>query len=288
MSKWISAHKDYEAALLADLGSLADPDSSPNDGLWSLIDLGDLLAATGYETVGVREFSRAFVHDSAEARRSWLDAIADAYGINKSAVTGQARHLGQMSEETSNVDTVSADWFVASTTPLVKPSLTTNLGAALTTEQVQTLLSSLEADSGWIAWAAAAVLVNVKNAPWDSRELLEKDMSSWPRHRAGLLYMVAILTAGDKRKELLAQATASDSSDYRYAARMTISAASRLDSDGSIMAALRQDVDLSVRPKDARKEPPLPAHWSCDDCRALNDVDVEDCPTCDDGVRPGI
>lgn len=181
---------------------------------------------------------------------------------------------------------MSEDWFVATTRPLVEPSLLTNLDAALTAEQQRTLLLCLEADSDWIAWAAAVVLANVNRPTWDSQELFEKDMSNWSRWRAALLYMVAVLTAGDARRQLLTRAAASDSADYRYAARMAISVASDLDSDDSIMQALRRDADLSVRPKDARQALPTPAHWTCDDCRAVNNLDVEDCPACNDGVRP--
>lgn len=285
VSSWISDHKDYKAALLADLGSLADPGSGPSDGFWSLSDVGDLLAATGYEKVGMGDFSRAFVHDRAEIRRFWLDAIADAYGINKSAVANQARYLQRMNEKVSDARIASDDWFVASVRPLLKPSLAANLDTVLTTEQVRTLLSCLEADSDWIALAAAKVLTEVEMPLWDSRELLDKDMASWSRFRAALLYVVAIFTAGNECRELLTQA-ASNSADYRYAARMTISAAPDLDPDGSIMKALRQDADLSVRPKDARKEPPAPTHWTCNDCRAANAIDIEDCPQCNSGVRP--
>ncbi|MEU6769124.1 hypothetical protein ABZ916_42225 [Streptomyces sp. NPDC046853] len=98
--------------------------------------------------------------------------------------------------------------------------------------------------------------------------------------------MVAILTAGDERTALLARAAASDSADYRYAARRAVSAASWIDLDESIMKSLCRDADLSVRPKDARKALPAPTYWSCDDCKAVNDVDVEDCSACSVGVRP--
>jgi len=286
MRNLMSVHKDYEVALLADLASLAELTSSPYDGVWSLTDLGDLLAATGYLDVGADQFSRAFLHDTAEVRRSWLDAIAYAYDINKPAVASQARYLQHAAEAQSKAVAFGDDWSVAAARPLNKPPLTTSADAALTAEQLRTLRSCLEADSGWIATAAANVLVNVKEPPWHAWELYETDMSSWPRWRAALVYSVAIVTAGDDRNTMLARAATSDSPDYRYAARMTISMDSELDSDGSIMAALRRDADLAVRPKDARKEPPTPAYWTCEECRAINDVDVEDCPACNNGLRP--
>lgn len=287
ISAWISDHHDYEAALLADLGSLAEPDSSPSGEWWSLSDVGDLLAATGYEKVGTRDFSRAFVHDGAETRRCWLDAIADAYNIDKSAVANQARHLQRMSEELPDGRIASDDWFVVSTRPLVKPSLVANLARALTTEQQRTLLTCLEAASSWIAWASAKVLIEIREPFWDCRELLDKDMTTWPRYRAGLLYLVAILTAGDERRKLLARAAGSDSADHRYAARMTISVAPSLDPDGSMIEALRRDADLSVRPEDTQTATPTPTHWTCNDCRAINNISTEDCVGCNDGARPG-
>jgi hypothetical protein len=283
---WLSADKIHEAALLADLISLADPGSPSNDDrLWSLTDVGDLLTATGYRDIGLDEFHRAFLYDSEQTRRSWLDAIADAYGIDKAAVASQAYHMQQVSQDAK---AISDNWFVASAKPLSERSLSINLDAVLTDEQKRSLLSALKADSGWIACAAAVVVINLSAPPWDSRELFENDMSGWPRWRSGLLHMVAILTARDYRELLLARAAASGSADYRYAARMTIETTPDLDPDGLIMQALRRDVDLSVRPKDARKEPPAPTHWTCDKCRAANDPDVEDCSACDDDRRPEI
>jgi hypothetical protein len=284
ISSWLSTHKEYETALLADLSSFADLNPAPDsDGSWSLTDIGDLLTATGYQEVGISEFDRAFVYDSVETRRSWLAALADAYSIDKSAVASQAGYLQRASPDGN---AVSSDWFVAAAKPFVEPSLSIDLDRVLTRQQQQTLLSCLEADSDWIAWAAAAVVVSLKKPPWNSEELFQKDMSSWPRRRAGLFYMVAILTAVGKRDLLLGRAATSDSADYRYAARMTVAAASGLDSDGSISEALCRDPDAAVRPRSARKAPPAPAYWTCEGCRAMNDMAVEDCPACDDGVRP--
>ncbi|MFI6774237.1 NACHT domain-containing protein [Nocardia sp. NPDC050412] len=281
--KWLAAHQENETALLADLGTL-DTDLSEND-CWSLSDIGDLIAATNYQETGIEDFNRAFSHDSAQVRRSWLGAIADAYGIDKSAMASQARYLQEVKAAGANDDCRDSEWSVAAVSPLVEPPLSDGLHSALTTDQLRTLLSCLEAESDWIAWAAASVLVAVTEPPWDSRELLAKDMSSWHRTRAGLLHMVAILTAGDNRSTLLAQAATSDSPDLRYAARMAISA-SDLDSDGAVMDTLLRDPDLSIRPQNSRKAPPLPTHWTCQNCRSANDIDVEDCLGCTGGVRP--
>jgi hypothetical protein len=284
MRDWASNRRDDRAELLSDLMSLGGSHSeSENENLWSLSDMGDLLTATGYPKSAASEIDRAFIHDTSEIRRAWLDAIADAYGIDKVAVAAQARHLQQAIEAESLLD----EWLVAGTTPLVKPVLSPRLEERLTVDQRLTLLACLEADSSWIAWSAANVLANFdEGVPWDSQELFSKDMSRWPRPRAGLFYAIAILTAGDQRLPLLTQAACSDSADYRYAAGMVVSVASDLDFDGSVMQRLRRDVDLSVRPEGAHQDLPAPTHWSCNDCRAVNAIDVEDCPGCDDGVRP--
>ncbi|MFH9889335.1 NACHT domain-containing protein [Streptomyces luteogriseus] len=284
MRDWASNRRDDRAELLSDLMSLGGSHSeSENENLWSLSDMGDLLTATGYSKSAASEIDRAFIHDTSEIRRAWLDAIADAYGIDKVAVAAQARHLQQAIEVESLLD----EWLVAGTTPLVKPVLSPRLEERLTVDQRLTLLACLEADSSWIAWSAANVLANFdEGVPWDSQELFSKDMSRWPRPRAGLFYAIAILTAGDQRLPLLTQAACSDSADYRYAAGMVVSVASDLDFDGSVMQRLRRDVDLSVRPEGAHQDLPAPTHWSCNDCRAVNAIDVEDCPGCDDGVRP--
>ncbi|OJG07883.1 NACHT domain protein [Pseudonocardia autotrophica] len=285
--EWLTAHREDKEALVVDLASLAEPNPEPEySGLWSFSDIGDLLEAIGYQEVGLGDFRLAFMEDDAESRRAWLDAMADAYGLDKHMIARQARYLQQECDNPNDVTIMSADWAVASTRALVTPSLVAELDAVLTAEQQRVLLTCLESASDWIAFAAANVLSEVSAPVWDGAELLEKDMSSWHRLRAGVLYSVGIVSAGGKRAMLLEQAAESASSDYRYAAQMTISLWPVLDSDGSIMKKLCDDTDMSVRPKEARTSLPLPDHWSCDHCRAINEVDVEDCAGCDNGVRP--
>ncbi|WPP30429.1 NACHT domain-containing protein [Streptomyces sp. CL7] len=282
---WASGARDDRAALLSDLASLHGPFAeSTGVDLWSLTALGNLLAATGYADSSVTEIDRAFAHDSAVERRAWLDAIADAYGIDKAAVAAQARHLQQI----PTADALLDEWLVAGTPPLVKPSPIPGVEQVLTDAQQRALLACLEADSSWMAWSAANVLVNLTGdrVPWDGQELFNRDMSHWPRHRAALFYAVAVMTSGDRRTSLLTRAASSESADHRLAARMLISAVPRLDSTGSIMEALRRDADLSVRPKDAHQATPAPTHWSCNHCRTVQSLDTEDCSGCDDGVRP--
>ncbi|MEU5521351.1 hypothetical protein ABZ759_11900 [Streptomyces sp. NPDC047860] len=69
---------------------------------------------------------------------------------------------------------------------------------------------------------------------------------------------------------------------------MLISAVPRLDPNGSIVGAPRRDADLSIRPKDAHQATPAPTHRSCNHCRTVQALDTEDCPGCDDGVRPRL
>jgi hypothetical protein len=265
--------------------SLHDPcPESPAGDFWSLTALGDLLAATGYSDSPANEIDRAFAHDNAAERRAWLDAMADAYGIDKAAVATQARHLQQITAPDALLD----EWLVAGTPPLVKPSPIPGVGEVLTDAQQTALLACLEADSSWMAWSAANVLINLEGGrvPWDGQELFDRDMAHWPRHRAALFQAVALMTSGDRRPSLLARAASSESADHRVAARILISAVPRLDPNGSIMEALRRDADLSVRPKDFHQAMPAPTHWSCNHCRTVQALDTEDCPECDDGVRP--
>jgi hypothetical protein len=253
-------------------------------GLWSLTALGDLLAATGYSDSPASEIGRAFAHDSADERWAWLDATADASGIDKAAVAAQARHLQRITVPDSLLD----EWLVASTRPLVEPSPLPDLGQVLTDAQQTALLTCLEADSSWMAWSAANVLINLEGSrvPWDGQELFHRDMTHWPRYRAALFHAIAIMTSGDRRPSLLAWAASSESADHRLAARMLISAIPSLDPNGSIVEALRRDADLSVRPKDAHQATPAPTHWTCNHCRTVQSLDTQDCPGCDEGVRP--
>ncbi|MFD7513819.1 NACHT domain-containing protein [Streptomyces niveus] len=284
---WASGARDDRTALLSDLVSLHGPcPESPSGGFWSLTALGDLLAATGYSRSPAKEIDRAFSHDSAVERRAWLDATADAYGIGigKAAVAAQACHLQQITAPGALLD----EWLVAGTPPLVKPSLIPGVGQVLTDAQQTALLACLEADSSWMAWSAANVLINLEGGrvPWDGQELFDRDMTHWPRHRAALFYAVTIMTSGDRHPSLLTRAATSESADHRLAAGMLISAVPHLDPNGSIVEALRRDADLSVRPKDAHQATPNPTHWSCNHCRTIQVLDTEDCSGCDEGVRP--
>ncbi|MEU3693195.1 NACHT domain-containing protein [Streptomyces narbonensis] len=285
LQDWVSGLQDNRAAFLSDLASLHCPRTEPTDeDFWSLTALGDLLAATRYSASAASDIARAFAHGGMAERRAWLDATADAYGIDKVTVAAQARRLQEFTDPRSLLD----EWSVAGTSPLVKPSPLPGVGQVLTEAQQTALLECLEADSSWMAWSAANVLINLDggSVPWNAHELFTRDMTHWPRPRAGLFHAVAIMTSGDRRASLLARAASSQSADHRWAARMVISAVPRLDPNGSIEEALRQDADLSVRPKDAHQVTPAPTHWSCNQCRTVQDLDTEDCHGCDDGMRP--
>ncbi|WP_244290876.1 NACHT domain-containing protein [Streptomyces virginiae] len=284
---WTASMRDDRAALLSDLASLHGPDQkSPEGDCWSLTAFGDLLAATGYADVAANEIDRAFAYVGAAERRAWLDATVDAYGIDKAAVAAQARHLQEITEP----GPLLGEWVVAGTRPLVKPLPVPGVGQVLTDVQQTALLACLEADSSWMAWSAAETLINLEGGqvPWDGQELFGRDMTHWPRPRAGLFYAVAILTSGDRRTSLLAHAASSESADYRWAARIVTSVVPRLDPDGSITEALRRDADLSVRPEDAYEVTPAPTYWSCDHCRTAQSLDTEDCLECDEGMRPRL
>ena len=292
LSAWRDDHDRYERMLLEDIASLArrngNPESPPErDRYWSLTSIGDLLAATNYARVSVPEFSRAFVHDDLATRRGWLDAIAQAYCIDKTAAAREAAWmLDQLSQSVDGERGLDDHWFVASMTPQRGPSLDDEAVATLTRQQHDAMLGSLRADSDWIAWSAAEVLINVPMPTWDAAELFATDMTGWPLHRAALLYTVAIVSAGDRSIEQLTAAAASEAPDYRMAAKYSVSIKGDLDPDGSVDTQLRQDPDLTVRPSGSRNHEPAASYWTCNDCRTRNDLGTEDCPGCEQGTRP--
>ncbi|MFE3722357.1 NACHT domain-containing protein [Streptomyces cyaneofuscatus] len=281
-----SSMRENRAAFLSDLVSLHDgPCPGPKDGnLWSLTSLGDLLEATTYSNSSAHEIDRAFVHESAAERQGWLDALADAYGIDKAAVAAQARHLQRIDAP----DSLLNEWLVAGTRPRTDLSPLEQAGQILTDAQKAALLACLEADSTWMAWSAAQVLINLEgdHVPWDGQELFNRDMTHWSLHRAGLFHAVAVMTSGEQRPSLLARAAFSDSVEHRCAAEILISIAPHFDPDGSIKEALSRDADLSVRPNDAHQVTPAPTQWSCNDCRTVQALETEDCLGCNEGVRP--
>jgi hypothetical protein len=179
------------------------------------------------------------------------------------------------------------NWFVMSISTPSGRDLTEGGVANLSPEQQGALLDALEADSDWLAWSAANVLINVPAPTWDPVEMFEKDMSGWSMDRAALVYAVAINTAGDKRAELFAKAAESPAGDYRIAARYSLSINAELDGDGAVKERLRHDPDLTVRPNADRKDEPTASYWTCRRCRRRNEMETEDCPGCDDGSRPG-
>lgn len=297
IAKWLNDHEEFEERLLTDMAALAasptavetheDDRLNSTSRLWSLPDLGALLSVTKYHDVGIPEFARAFKHDSPELRVVWLDALCDAYAIDKAAVARQAHHLLHLEATTPDTTSPRKDgWWVAATTPppnAPAPELHAN---ALSARQQGALLDCLWADSDWIAYPAAEVLINIDQPTWDSRELFTRAMSDWPRHRSALVYAVAILSAGDSNEDLLRQAATSENADYRVAARNAVRVNPALDYDSRLVTLLAADLDLAVRGKQTSQEASDCLYWSCDDCRARNDLEVEDCPNCEAGVRP--
>jgi hypothetical protein len=167
------------------------------------------------------------------------------------------------------------------------PAPRADMDDAVTHGQKYILLASLEAESSWIAWAAANVLSELRTTPWNPQDLLDKDMSDWPRIRAGLLYGVAILSAGPETQSLLRQAFTAESPDHRYAAWVAVASVPQLDPSGEVLSALRRDPDLTARPVDAWTEDPQPEYWSCRKCKSRNQLRDSRCQTCDHRTRPG-
>ncbi len=288
LSGIVAEGKEHERLLLEDIAAL-DPTPALDDShpsLWSLAELGDLLLAAELTEQGVRARRRAFEDDSASLRRGWLGALCDAYGLAKPVVAAQARHL--MSAAAPDADRTVAwdDWRVATAErPLgdVRPRLVPD---AVTEAQQRVLLECLEASSGWLAWPAATVLINVLEPVWSGAELAARDLHTRSRGRSALVLAVGMLTAGEQSQELVAAAARSGDADRRVAARIAITVNARLDPHGHLRATLGEDPDLAVRPENSRHLHPTCRHWSCDCCRLVNALDVEDCPGCATGSRP--
>ncbi|MFD4442072.1 hypothetical protein ACFWPK_20085 [Nocardia sp. NPDC058519] len=280
---WLDTYRRNRTALLDDLSAFAPPPKQPPpcDGSWPLADLGSFLQVTDYDD---HRGSSGGWTDSAAIRHDTLAALADAYDLDKFAIAQQAKHIREVGAADGERAEMG-EWFVAGTSALDEPALSEDLNAALTSDQLLLLASCLDSGPDWIAWAAAEVLGNVKNPPWNSEDMLKRDMSSRPRDRAILLYLVAIATAAEKSQDLLDWAAAAESADYRIAARIAAQAEG-LDPDGSIADSLRHDPDLSVHPPETRHDTASATHWSCDRCRAINDLDAEDCTSCASGSRP--
>lgn len=292
IATWGRDHDRHERMVLEDIASLPPGDwamAGPfgRDDYWSLTSVGDLLAATNYATVSVQEFARALIHDDPQTRRGWLDAIADAYRINKAEAAREAAWmLDQLSHGAGGERAIDDHWFVASMSPQRPPAMDGEAVAGLAREQHDALLGGLHADSDWIAWSAAEVLINVEVPSWDSAELCLTEMTGWPLHRAALLHMVAIVTSGERKVASFAAAAASASAHHRIAARYCLSISGEFDADGSVDTQLRRDPDLTVRPESSRNDEPAASYWTCNACRTVNDLELEDCPGCERGTRP--
>jgi hypothetical protein len=145
------------------------------------------------------------------------------------------------------------------------------------------LIDALEAMSDWIAWSAVNILAQT-TPHWNTDEFFEADRSKWKPRRALLFPLVAILASADGEK-LLKRAATSDDPAFRQAAVLAIVANDALDPDGEVARMLSIDDDLTVRGGLDAGNPP-PRHWSCNDCGTVNDIQVVDCPGCEEGTRP--
>lgn len=273
--------RDYEQQLLGNIADLHDGENAPpltKLDRWSLRDVGDLVFATGYSTVGTGSFDAAFILDTRGLRTDWLNCVALGYGIDIPAAAAQARYL--LSQPVTKFERPH-DWWTLTVRPAyardsVEPD-------SLSSDQQNSLIEALGANSDWIAWSAANLLA--QTAPqWDPEAFFVADRSQWKPHRALLFHLVAIL-ASPNSADLLKQAAESEDPAYRQAAKMAVRANKQLDPDGEIARKLSVDDDLTVRGTlDAGD--PSPRRWSCNDCRTVNDIEVVDCPECEEGTRP--
>jgi len=275
----VAAHASNKA-LSAEEGASA--------GLWSLRELSDFLTATGYLKAGVPDLRQAFRRDTPALRRDWLQVLAAVYELDTARLAVQGDHvLRQITEASGPAPSwAQADWTVVFTEPPHEREVSETAASTLTPEQQATLVTCLTTQSDWLAWAAADVLTNISTPAWNTLELYQRDMTSYPRNRAALTYAVAILTAGIDRRHLLDNSIRSTNGDYRLAARYSISIDPTLDPHDHALQTLDRDEDWSVRRTAARDIEPACTHWTCNTCRTRNDLSTEDCVGCTTGTRP--
>jgi hypothetical protein len=270
-----------EKTFLADLAALGEPSPNHDAGdLWSMPEVCDLVQSTKYASTGIHASDRAFRHDEPTLRRGWLDAMADAYGIDKMKISAQAHHMQEEVRQPEKSEGFLSSWHVAFEETSEPLPIRTDIDEALTDEQKYTLLESLEAQSPWIANAAANVLTNLQRTPWNSRDLLAESKSALPRTRAGLWHAVAILSAGPEAESLLIQAAASDDTDLRFAAWIALKTAPQLDPKSQVFRSLRLDGDLTARPEGDWDENSRPKFWSCRACGVHNKLADTICKDC--------
>lgn len=283
--RWAESHDDHISTFLADIASFAEAPAELSD-TWSLSAIGDLVAVTRYASTSAPSFDAAFENDTTSLRREWLRALARARGISLGTAASQAVHvLGHPHNGVGDTPRFM-EWRVVSVPPSPGIMEADQLETSLSPEDQRGLLASLEAASDWMAWSAAAVMVNVQDPVWDCANLFSRDLRVMTMRRAALVYLVALSTAGDACDAMLDEAVESDSADHRLAARWFLDIDTDLGCPEPHRRNLQHDPDLAVRPADARYDEPVVLYWSCDYCRAHNPVDEDDCPQCDRGHRP--
>lgn len=277
------ADRDHERQFLEDIASLHNGDGVPpltKVNRWSLRELADLVFAAGYLESDIGGFDSAFRRDRRELRVRWLECVALGYGVDMPSAAAQARYLlSQPPGEFAQPQ----DWQTVTVRPRY-PRAEIEPGR-LSEGHQRNLIDALGADSHWIAWSAANLLVHT-TPQWDPDAFFAAERAQVMPRRALLYYLVAIL-ASHNGALLLERAASSEDPARRQAARMAVQMNTALDPDGSIAQRLGVDQDLTVRGDlDAGDPPPL--RWSCNDCSVGNHIDIVDCPGCDEGTRPSL
>jgi len=273
--------RDHEQKFLEDIASLHSGDGvEPLTKVdrWSLKDVADLIFASGYSDVSIGGFDTAFRGDDHDLRVKWLECVAVGHGLDVPAAAAQARYL--LSQPAGELASPH-DWWTATVRPAYK--LQEVEPDCLTTEQQNNLIAALGADSDWIAFSAANLLVQT-TPTWAPDSFFDNDRAEWKPRRARLFHLVAIL-ASRNGAELLRRATTSADPAYRQAAEMAVRADQTLDPSGEVAGRLGTDEDLTVRGELDSGDPP-PSRWSCNHCATANAINVVDCTGCKNGTRP--
>jgi hypothetical protein len=268
-----------ETTLLGDIAAISDSevDLTQHDR-WSLSALGDLVAASGYNKVGIREFRAAMASDAADLRPRWLRALAKAYGIDPALAASQARHVACVSD-------AERTWSLVTTPPASR--LVPREKVRLTQQDQHSVIDCMLARSSWIASSAAAILIHnpFPEAAGQLMTLLPTGLSGRDR----LIATVVVLVA-DRPDEVAQELTVAPESALRAGVADSLVLRRTVDEFGvGMLTRLATDDDLTVRKatqggvgEPLVRLPNTPAtYWSCRWCDNVNQLTQSDCANCE-------
>ncbi|MGY0235946.1 NACHT domain-containing protein [Longispora urticae] len=268
-----------ELILLEDIASISSVAVElGRDDRWSLAEVGNLVAVTGYATISYQDFRAAFRYDTEELRRRWLSVLAKTYNIDPAVAAAQARSI---LASPNNADL----WHLITIDPSKEVTLCENV--ELLEEEQDALISCLTAHSWWIAWSAAEVLAN-SPFPAASQRLLA--LLPTGRHRSDrTIAMAAALVAEDAEGVTSLLVAAPESATRAGAADALIVGSYSTGVELELLTRLASDEDLTVRRAALGRKNKAgivtsevsARFWSCQWCGRENALTEPDCAGCE-------